>query len=56
MDIAFLGEQTIEALVAAGLVTDSADQLGDLPARKLVDSIHGTKGRPLSGCSPGSAC
>jgi DNA ligase (NAD+) len=61
MDIEFLGERIIDALVAAGLVTDPADlydldvptlvkldRLGDISARKLVDSIQGSKGRPLS--------
>jgi DNA ligase (NAD+) len=61
MDIEFLGEKIIDALVAAELVTDPADlydldvatltrldRLGDISARKLVDSIQGTKNRPLS--------
>jgi DNA ligase (NAD+) len=61
MDIEFLGERIIDQLVAEGLVTDPADlydldvptlvtleRLGDISARKLVDSIQGTKNRPLS--------
>jgi DNA ligase (NAD+) len=61
MDIEFLGEGIIDAVVAAGLVTDPADlydldvptlitidRIGEITARKLVDSIQGSKGRPLS--------
>jgi DNA ligase (NAD+) len=61
MDIEFLGEKIIDQLVAENLVTDPADlydldvatlvkldRLGEVSARKLVDSIQGTKNRPLS--------
>ncbi|HEY3609194.1 MAG TPA: NAD-dependent DNA ligase LigA [Pseudonocardiaceae bacterium] len=61
MDIEFLGDKIIDALVGADLVTDPADlydldvptvaqldRLGDISARRLVDSIQSTKSRPLS--------
>jgi DNA ligase (NAD+) len=60
MDIEGLGEQMIEKLVGAGLVNDAADlysltveqlialdRIGETSATNLVDSIQGSKNRPL---------
>jgi len=61
MDIEHLGDKIIDQVVAAGLVTDPADlydldlptllpldRMGEVSAGKLVASIQGSKGRPLS--------
>ncbi|MGH3760492.1 NAD-dependent DNA ligase LigA [Actinophytocola sp.] len=61
MDIEHLGDKIIDQLVGAGLVTDPADlfdldvatlveleRMGEVSAGKLVSSIQGAKGRPLS--------
>ena len=61
MDIEHLGDKIIDQVVAAGLVTDPADlydldvptllpldRMGEVSAGKVVASIQGSKGRPLS--------
>ncbi len=61
MDIEGLGDKILDALVAAGLVTDPADlyaldvatltgleRLGTVSATKLVTNIEGSKARPLA--------
>jgi DNA ligase (NAD+) len=61
MDIEHLGDKIIDQVVSVGLVTDPADlfdldvatlvgldRMGEVSAGKLVASIQGAKGRPLS--------